>query len=213
MRITAPEQIARLRRPHLPSKQRRSQRVRLARTGALILLALSFLALLLSLFGSVGKNSTPTTGPYTPATIRSVANTEYNLAQATGLSLLTLSFTSGIKESHREEMAQVTQVSNGLPSLGRIGYATYLSQRVRVFGERGAGVRLLLFGRRLLGQRQQSNSVPTTSIRRARVALHSLTRIVIPPLKSLEDSTALSRAPLLVNRVAISLSSLFRACS
>jgi hypothetical protein len=72
MRITAPEQIARLRRPHPPSKQLRSRRVRLTRTGALILLALSLLALLLSMFWSVGT-PTPTTSPYVPAAIRTVA--------------------------------------------------------------------------------------------------------------------------------------------
>jgi len=73
MRITTPEQIARLQRSQDAPKRRRSRRPRLIRDPVLVLLTLGVLALILAILGSVGDRRTPIS-PEAPAkTIRTVA--------------------------------------------------------------------------------------------------------------------------------------------
>ena len=75
MRITTPEQIARLRQPAFAPKQRRFRPRRLTRYPAFVLLTLGVLALILAVLGSVGDwMQPPATRLEAPAeTIKTVA--------------------------------------------------------------------------------------------------------------------------------------------
>jgi hypothetical protein len=66
MRITTPEQIARLQQLPDAPKRRRFRRPRLTRDPVFVLLTLGVLALILAVLGSVGDRR-PSIGPEAPA--------------------------------------------------------------------------------------------------------------------------------------------------